>query len=56
MIASDVGWPTFDGKFVSYPPLRKSGGPTGVPTVPDHFGGRPWKINAWFLYTHMVYL
>ncbi len=25
-------------------------------TVPDHFGGRPRKINAWFLYTHMVYL
>ncbi len=25
-------------------------------TVPDHVGGRPWKINAWFLYTHMVYL
>ncbi len=24
--------------------------------VPDHFGGRPRKINAWFLYTHMVYL
>ncbi len=24
--------------------------------VPDHFGGRPRKINTWFLYTHMVYL
>ncbi len=25
-------------------------------TVPDHDGGRPKEINAWFLYTHMVYL
>ncbi len=25
------------------------------PTVPDHDGGRPRQINAWFLYTHMVY-
>ncbi len=25
-------------------------------TVPDHDGGRPKQINAWFLYTHMVYL
>ncbi len=25
-------------------------------TVPDHDGGRPNEINAWFLYTHMVYL
>jgi hypothetical protein len=24
--------------------------------VPDHDGGRPKQINAWFLYTHMVYL
>ncbi len=24
--------------------------------VPDHDGGRPREINAWFLYTHMVYL
>jgi hypothetical protein len=24
--------------------------------VPDHNGGRPKEINAWFLYTHMVYL
>jgi hypothetical protein len=24
--------------------------------VPDHDGGRPKEINAWFLYTHMVYL
>jgi hypothetical protein len=24
--------------------------------VPDHNGGRPKQINAWFLYTHMVYL
>jgi hypothetical protein len=24
--------------------------------VPDHVGGRPRNINAWFLYTHMVYL
>jgi hypothetical protein len=25
-------------------------------SVPDHNGGRPKQINAWFLYTHMVYL
>jgi hypothetical protein len=25
-------------------------------SVPDHDGGRPKQINAWFLYTHMVYL
>ncbi len=25
-------------------------------TVPDHDGGRRKWINAWFLYTHMVYL
>ncbi len=24
--------------------------------VPDHDGGWPKQINAWFLYTHMVYL
>jgi hypothetical protein len=24
--------------------------------VPDHDRGRPKQINAWFLYTHMVYL
>jgi hypothetical protein len=24
--------------------------------VPDHDGGWPEQINAWFLYTHMVYL
>ncbi len=24
--------------------------------VPDHVGGRPCNINAWFLNTHMVYL
>jgi hypothetical protein len=24
--------------------------------VPDHDGGQPKQINAWFLYTHMVYL
>ncbi len=24
--------------------------------VPDHDGGRPKQIKAWFLYTHMVYL
>ncbi len=24
--------------------------------VPDHDGGRPKQINAWFLYTHKVYL
>ncbi len=28
----------------------------GVIGVPDHDGGRPKQINAWFLYTHMVYL
>ncbi len=27
-----------------------------IVTVPDHDGGRPKQINAWFLYTHMVYL
>ncbi len=27
---------------------------TGDLTVPDHDGGRPKQINAWFLYTHMV--
>jgi hypothetical protein len=27
-----------------------------VVPVPDHDGGRPKEINAWFLYTHMVYL
>ncbi len=27
-----------------------------VATVPDHDGGQPKQINAWFLYTHMVYL
>jgi hypothetical protein len=26
-----------------------------VVLVPDHDGGRPKEINAWFLYTHMVY-
>jgi hypothetical protein len=25
-------------------------------SVPDHNGGLPKQINAWFLYTHMVYL
>jgi hypothetical protein len=27
-----------------------------IVSVPDHDGGRPKQINAWFLYTHMVYL
>jgi hypothetical protein len=27
-----------------------------IGTVPDHDGGRPKQINAWFLYTNMVYL
>ncbi len=27
-----------------------------IVTVPDLDGGRPKQINAWFLYTHMVYL
>jgi hypothetical protein len=30
--------------------------PMSVFTVPDHDGGRRKQINAWFLYTHMVYL
>jgi hypothetical protein len=29
---------------------------SAVLPVPDHDGGRPKQINAWFLYTHMVYL
>jgi hypothetical protein len=29
---------------------------SGRTLVPDHDGGRPKQINAWFLYTHMVYL
>ncbi len=34
--------------------IENQSGPAKV--VPDHFGGWPRKINAWFLYTHMVYL
>ncbi len=34
------------GSFLAFLSLR----------VPDHDGGRPKQINAWFLYTHMVYL
>ncbi len=28
----------------------------GTRHVPDYVGGRPRNINAWLLYTHMVYL
>ncbi len=36
--------------------LLHTGGGGQIFTVPDHDGGRPKQINAWFLYTHMVYL
>jgi hypothetical protein len=34
MRANDSGWPTFDGRYVSYPTSRRSGGPTGRRTTP----------------------
>ncbi len=38
MRANDSGWPTFDGRFVSYPSLQEGVG--GLPTDEPHRGGR----------------